>query len=441
MKLGVVGPAESVDLIRTVIERDWIPAEMVPLQYDEYTEASDMVKQHQPKLDAVFFSGELPFQYVSRYVHPLIPWEHITNSTLSVAYALLKATFMEKADISKISTDSITRQMFLEAYQEIGFDASKVTILDASERIFSKDYIHYLIEHHRSRYYSGQASCCITGICEVQQRLKQEGIPTTMAQISLESIALHINKLRLKCREDLLSFNGLKAKTTVIIIDIKYVEEHTIFSQSIVALLQRKNKIAEMVYAFAQELGAAIVQDNEGRFLIFSSEERFEIESDQYRHIRILDQLSQMDLIDRAAIGIGVGENNQRAKFSSESALRRAYGAKINCAFLVRDQTVHGPIIPFFSNNKVPSQQRLLDISARSGVGIRSIELLETAVRQYGMEYATPTQLSKISGISTRNLNRILNKLEAAGFISVVGKESRVGQGRPGRIIKIQFTE
>ena len=137
-----------------------------------------------------------------------------------------------------------------------------------------------------------------------------------------------------------------------------------------------------------------------------------------------------------------MGESNQTAKFNAESALRNAHRAKMTCAFMVREQTIYGPITPF-SHRRVQSssQQRLLEISARSGVSLRSLEQLETVVRQYGMEYATPAQLSKISGINSRNMNRILNKLEDAGYVSVVGKESRVSLGRPGRIIKIHFAE
>lgn len=97
--------------------------------------------------------------------------------------------------------------------------------------------------------------------------------------------------------------------------------------------------------------------------------------------------------------------------------------------------------MPSAPRQQAPGQNRLLEISARSGISLRSLELLELVVRQYGLEYATPAQLCAVSGISPRNMNRILNKLEDAGYVAVVGKESRVSLGRPGRIIKISFTE
>ena len=40
-----------------------------------------------------------------------------------------------------------------------------------------------------------------------------------------------------------------------------------------------------------------------------------------------------------------------------------------------------------------------------------------------------------------RNREDFLKQLEDAGYVSVVGKESRVSLGRPGRIIKIHFAE
>ena len=103
MKLGVVGPENSVELIRTVIEKDWIPVELVPLQYNAYTEALELVEKHQPDVDAIFFSGPLPFQYVSHYVHPLVPWEYIPNNMLSVAYALIKAALQSRCFLKRIA--------------------------------------------------------------------------------------------------------------------------------------------------------------------------------------------------------------------------------------------------------------------------------------------------------------------------------------------------
>ncbi len=442
MKLGVVGPDESLLLVREVIEKDRIPIEMVPLQYRRYTEALAMVEQQQPSLDALFFTGTLPFRYVSRFVRPTVPWEHVPNNMLSVAYALIKAAFIEGADLSRISTDSYTRRMFLEAYQETGLDAENAVILCAADRIFSEDYIDYLVDYHCGCFRSGQVSCCFTGICEVRNRLSQQGIPAAMVQISYETIALQIHKLRMQCAENLPVPDGSDPRITVMAVALRYPEEHTIFGQNAIALLQQKNRIAEMIYAFAQAIGAAIVQDNEGRFLLFSSGSRLEIETDRFSRISLLDQLCELDLIEQAAIGIGAGDDCQQAKLCAETALRKAYSTRTSCAFLVRRQTVYGPIMPFSSRQgETPARQRLLEISARSGISLRSLEQIELAIRQYGMEYATPVQLSQISGINPRNLNRILQKLEDAGYLSVVGKESRVGMGRPGRIIKLHFIE
>lgn len=441
MKIGVVGPAESLELIQSVIKKDRIPIEVVELEYQVYTQAAAMVEQQQPFLDALFFAGPLPFRYVSNYVRPTIPWEYVPPNMLSVAYALIKATITEKANLSRISTDSYTRQMFSEAYEEIGIEIEDFTILCAADRIFREGYIDYLEEFHYNCYHSGQATCCITGICEVKQRLKQRGVPTAMVQISYETIALQINKLRLSYAERALSM-GDGAMMAVIAVSVTLVEDHTIFSQSPIALLQRKNKIAEIVYTFAQTLGSAVVQDQEGRFFLFSSQKLLEIETENFHRIRLMDQLATTELVSQVYMGIGVGETSQLAKYHAETALRNAYSSRTTCSYLVRGQSIYGPIVPFSpAQPQAPTQQHLLSISKRAGISLRSLEQLELVIRQYGLEYVTPVQLSQLSGLSARNMNRILNRLEDAGFVTVVGKETRVDMGRPGRIIKIQFTE
>jgi len=107
MKLGVVGPARSVDEVRQIIVDRHMPIEFVPLVYEKYTDAVEIVKREQKELDAILFTGMLPFEYVSHYIRAECPWGAPPKDKLSLAFSLLKASVLQGYDITKISFDNV----------------------------------------------------------------------------------------------------------------------------------------------------------------------------------------------------------------------------------------------------------------------------------------------------------------------------------------------
>ena len=97
---------------------------------------------------------------------------------------------------------------------------------------------------------------------------------------------------------------------------------------------------------------------------------------------------------------------------------------------------------PLTLSHKIASFNTTKDysvIAERCKVSVGVICKIDTIMRRNGLEYITPTKLAKLYGGNERNLLRILNKLEKAGYVRIIGKEQRSMPGRPGRLIQFNF--
>lgn len=60
-------------------------------------------------------------------------------------------------------------------------------------------------------------------------------------------------------------------------------------------------------------------------------------------------------------------------------------------------------------------------------------------MEQMHKDYFTTKELADEFGNSHRSMNRIIEKLELAGYVEVAGKKVVQKAGRPSRIIKLKF--
>ena len=83
----------------------------------------------------------------------------------------------------------------------------------------------------------------------------------------------------------------------------------------------------------------------------------------------------------------------------------------------------------------------LLAIAEKTGISEQNLQMLWHVLVQYHLDSATPNQLAHYCKLSTRSINRMLEKLVDTGYAQITGKKaSSNGKGRPGRIIKFNFT-
>ena len=82
---------------------------------------------------------------------------------------------------------------------------------------------------------------------------------------------------------------------------------------------------------------------------------------------------------------------------------------------------------------------RLERVAQRTRLGMSTLRRMAQVLRQTEGS-VTSEQLARRLGITSRSVNRIVARLEEAGCVTTVGKQT-MGKGRPARVMKILLPE
>ena len=435
MKLGIIGPVGSVSEACSVIEAIRTPVELCQLPYSVYTEVVDILNKEQKQLDAILFTGEIPYRYAIRYVREECPWSFTPKDEPSLVFTLLKAGYIKHYNITRVCVDNITPQMIYGAYRQLGYEPNQVRVVFAPCSLYSPNYIENLLEFHQMQLKDGQVSCSITGIESVCEHLQSNNLPCLMNSKAFDSILKEFNRIWLNYTMHQTSVHEI----VVIAVDIIYLENHVIYDQSIIQMLHIQNQVQEKIYAYAQSIRAAVFKKDECLFYLCFSNIGDNIHN-QINTCILIDEITKIELVHKVYIGIGITDSASKAQYLSDLGRRYARTYGTSCAYVVNN--VDKIVGPLTSSHRSPAFNKTKDysvIAERANVSVGVICKIDTIMRRNGLEYITPTKLAKLYGGNERNLLRILNKLEKAGYVRIIGKEQSSMPGRPGRLIQFNF--
>jgi len=437
MKIGVVGPSNSIKQVEELVNSDFKYIELIKLGYEDYREVASIIKKYQRNLDALLFTGTTPFLFASKQNLPYIPWEYIPRHGSSLLSVLLKISTLRKYDLYNISFDSYSYEQLYEVYYESGIGAESINLYVANEKIHDQDYIDYLYDFHKENYMNEKASCCVTGIDSVYSKLSSDGIPCFKIKHTSNVIRETLTKLKLKY----LAYNNHNNQMLVLAVEIDAPNEESIISRNEYQIAFENMKVSEQIYLFAQRIEAAVVEINSGNYLLFSTTSIFENETDNLRNIDLLNMISK-NTKSTVSIGIGYGRTANESKYGATLGKKRAKKCGGNRVFVVYEgEKIAGPInnIKSVEVDDVIIDEKLLEIAEKTGLGKNTIFKLNSIIMQYKIDSITPKELARLYGVTPRSMNRIIVALEQCGYVKTVGKKFITDAGRPSRVIKIKF--
>ena len=91
------------------------------------------------------------------------------------------------------------------------------------------------------------------------------------------------------------------------------------------------------------------------------------------------------------------------------------------------------------TDDSLEINKRFYKIADESQVSLNKIFQIYNIMEREQKKNFTSKELATKCGISIRSMDRIIEKLENAGYIEIVGKNIITQYGRPSRIIKINF--
>ena len=120
MRIAVAGGLHSINLIREIAGQTELYVELEYLSTESYPVMAEELRRRQQEFDGVLFTGMSPLHYASECVSPTIPWEVLHRSQQALLCAMLKASYVNHWDLSRISADSYQEDLIRSVYREIG---------------------------------------------------------------------------------------------------------------------------------------------------------------------------------------------------------------------------------------------------------------------------------------------------------------------------------
>jgi hypothetical protein len=200
-------------------------------------------------------------------------------------------------------------------------------------------------------------------------------------------------------------------------------------------------KVSEEVYKFAQKIQAAVVETGLHNYLLFSTKKIFEAATSDAASISLLNDV-KINSAYTVSIGVGYGKTAREAKHNASLGLNKALLKGGNQAFLVSDGDFSNPIYPSgvekYEAGAI-SDPLFLTISNNTGISINNIYKLYCIMSKTKKNCFTSDEIADELGNTRRSVNRMLEKLERAGYAKVEGTRMIKSSGRPSRIIKLIF--
>ncbi|MDU2063503.1 MAG: hypothetical protein E6713_01585 [Sporomusaceae bacterium] len=436
MKIGIIGPINQTERISRLITAEFHHMEPIACNYSIYTESPTIVKYQQAHLDALLFAGTTPFTVAKRALTPTIPWEYVQRNSSALLRVLLKAAWLYHYDITKASFDSYTMQTLYEVYGEINLTPKELSLYAADTDLSRSDYLEYVCAFHEEQFRNNNVACCFTALQGVVSYLKAKEIPYIMIEPTEAIIREALTKLQLNYALQL----SQQSQIVALCIQIDEQNEYSLFQENEYQAAIDRMKLSKEIYLFAQKIQAAVIEVSPKEYLLFSTRQLLEQETNKLQKIPLLEAVKK-NSSGTISLGIGFGQTAKEAKYGAMIGMRKASQTGGNQAFSYNKKKLIGPLATSSQAENTPPKvdEKFLQISDQTGISINTLFHLYGLIEQHGKNTFTASDLAELAGVTLRTMNRIIEKLADHGYCAIVGKKSPSGTGRPRRIIQIQL--
>lgn len=438
MVVGLVGHPFKLHMIEQILTQLDSSITVRKMEFSEI--ASERQIQHyeelQDTVDIVLFGGYYDYLFFCNHLVFRKVTGYVPRDITTLMRSLLEAQ-LAQYDIFHISIDGYADKELHEMYHEIGRNMADIYVYSWYENYpLSPQVIEDTFLFHKQNYNENNVSVCMTCISVVYEKLCHAGIPAMMINATSENVRIAYEKLRL---EYLLR---TKETSDIALLDINVIGKRSSMAGKDEYLLNvEKLHIAESIFLFTRKLQAAVEELNLGHYLIISSTSALERETNFYKKISLLEDMSQFHHC-RLCAGIGYGNSMREIQRNAQIALQKARGHNTSCIYMMYDSVnIVGPLFRDPPNIQDSPQEWYACIAQQTGLSVNTIQKLQFIIERYKSNTFTVNELSLIYGISLRSMYRMIDKLAICGYAEERGKQIMDGAGRPGRMIEINFQQ
>lgn len=428
--IGVVGPEDSIDLIRSVAETTPGIDSIVFRSYVNPKDAVKVAREMERSCDSILFSGRLPYALSVNDPHPWKVGLAFVPHTASDFYRTLTHVLRENAgQFVSMSLDVLSRDLMSEISQESG--------MPEIEQLYSFDSLpdneipltEELIDFHQDAWRRGDVSLCVTCLGVVHEALEKRSIPSRRVEHSRGSIREALERASY--------FAELRAnQATGIAVAIVQVPNKELTSGERYEMEIQELRRREVALKVAKQLRGQVTGVTTDTITVTTSRGVVETIFERLRSGQ-RSALEVSDLPEGTIAGFGIDITIELAEKNALTALDISRQRNTAAAVFPNGTIWTGELEQDLWTRD--SNLAFKELSEHLGLGPLAFSRLLSALRKINHRSLTARQLGEAYGIEARSARRLLNSLTKAGFALENGKEASRGAGRPQAVFEVDL--
>ncbi len=431
IKIGCIGPSDSMEVIREVVTQYYPGIILTPYVENKISQAFKPVDHCQAENQGILFTGIGVQESAKAKGDVTLPHEHIPRG----GYSLIRTLWdMQNTDpgIRRISIDVVDKDIIKDTIRELGIGFTKIHsmpfALNLEERIYQDRHIYL--------YNQGKVDALISGFGAVYENLKLKKLPVFRLYPSRIQIRERLDKLLDK-------ITAMSLKQAGIAVQIIHLSggRQSIARQNAIHEYDNLKKQGEFYLELLEYVrslqGSLFHLGNE--FIIYSTRGTVRTRIHTAHFQSLLEWGEKRNII--IASGIGLGITAFEAEKSARKALASASAQKASCVFLVNQDRIQGPLgnekeLAYSMKTSAP---RDLNMADKIGIAPGYLAKIRALMAKTGKDTFDAHDLARCLGISQRAARRILKKFTDSGHGHIKGKETAGQAGRPKHLMQLKI--
>ena len=438
--IAVIGHSRTMSYVTASIRQKYKEIETVEIEFidaDMKQSAVEYLKAQLSILDGIVFTGRKPYEIINGAMGVTVPQTYIRHDRSILLQTMLEATTKEGYDIKSFSCDSYSKEALIDAFVGFGMEEGALDLYTVPKEIHGDHLVREYTKFHKNKYNQGLVSFCMTGISMVYEQLQSAQVPCLLMHPTTEAVNNGIRQLLMQIN----AIESTESQIVVLSMEIDLPNEYNLIHDNEYQLMLEKTRVSEQVYKFAESIQAAVIEIGSHNYMMFSTKQILESVTDALQFIPILKDVAG-HTAHTLSVGIGYGKTAREAKYNATLGLNSALTKGGNQAYSVKEGKISAPILPNELDNSTTTtiaDPLFKVISESTGISINTIYRLQCIKERTKKEYFTSGELAEEFGNTRRSMNRIIEKLEARGYVVVEGTRMMSETGRPTRVIRLQW--
>ena len=419
MKIGILGPMDSIERILGCAQQEETGAELIPLEAYGLQESDTIWHARKGEVDGVLCTGPSVFDHLKTEGSQL-PVLFVPHNEDELFQQM--ATH-ELRGYSCVSIDLLEQEVVDRCLSELQIQGRSLPHKHGRSQ---EEYLEFHVQNVKRN----KNTLVLTTFTPIFEFFKKQGIPVYRMYQAETTIKSKLRELEMMVRAYKLDCSKIAVQL------ICLGEEDERMTQA--SALEKRLSLEQRLLPYIHSVEGAFFSYGRNEYIIFSTKGLLTRHEALTRFCQILTT-SPYPIFS----GIGIGETASLAEINANRAIAHSVHKKEPALFVMgENNNLSGPVTPFgaaaFSVNGHKWEEEVAD---RAKLGLSTIKRLRSLMDMTQKDTFTAEELAQILNLSKRSARRILKQLTDAGYAVLLTKEISPGAGRPQNVVRIRLDE